>query len=83
MILIAAVVSVGLGLVVSVLLGLVLGRVSWSFTAHAAYAAGDLRIPVLGLVALVAGSLLVAFLVAAGPALRLTGVPIAVGLREE
>jgi putative ABC transport system permease protein len=82
-IVIAAAVSVGLGLVVGVVLGLVLGRVSWSFTAHAAYAAGDIRVPVLGLVALVAGSLLVAFLVAVGPAWRLTRVPIAVGLREE
>jgi hypothetical protein len=82
-IVVAALVSVAVGLVLGVLLGLVLGRVSWSFTAHAAYAAGDVRIPVLGLVALVAGSLVVAFLVAVGPAWRLTRVPIAVGLREE
>jgi hypothetical protein len=79
----AALVSVALGLVVGVVLGLVLARVSWSLTAHAAYAAGDLRVPELSLLALVVASIAVAFLVAAVPAWRLTRVTIAAGLRAE
>ena len=57
--------------------------VSWSLTAHAAYAAGDLRVPGLGLLALVIGALVAAVIVAAVPAWRLTRVTIAEGLRAE
>jgi putative ABC transport system permease protein len=82
-VMIAALVSVVLGLVVGIVLGLVLGRVSWSLTAHAAYAAGDLRVPGLALLALVVGALVTAVVVAAVPAWRLTRVTIAEGLRAE
>jgi len=80
---VAALVSVVLGLAVGIVLGLVLGRVSWSLTAHAAYAAGDLRVPVVALLALVLGALVAAVAVAAVRAWRLTRVTIAEGLRAE
>jgi putative ABC transport system permease protein len=80
---VAALVSVVVGLAVGIVLGLVLGRVSWSLTAHAAYAAGDLRVPGLALLALVVGALLTAVVVAVVPAWRLTRVTIADGLRAE
>jgi hypothetical protein len=80
---VAALVSVALGLVVGVALGLVLGRVGWSLTAHAAYAASDLRVPVFALLGLIVGALLVAVVVAAIPAWRFTRVTIAEGLRAE
>jgi hypothetical protein len=82
-IVVAALVSVTLGLVVGVVLGLILGRVSWSLTAHAAYAAGDVRVSALGLAVLVGASIAVAFLVAAVPAWRITRVTISEGLRAE
>jgi hypothetical protein len=82
-IVIAALVTVALGLVMGVALGLVLGRIGWSFTAHASYAAGDLQVPGLGLVAFIVGSLVVAAAVAVVPAWRLTRVTIAEGLRAE
>jgi len=80
---VAALVSVGLGLVAGVVLGVVLGRTSWSLTARAAYVAGDLRVPALGLFVLVFGALLTAVVVAAVPAWRLTRMTIADGLRAE
>jgi hypothetical protein len=80
---IGAVVTVVCGLAVGFLLGLVVARVSWSLTAHAAYAAGDLRVPALALLAFAAGALAAAVAVAAFPAWRLTRVTIAEGLRAE
>jgi hypothetical protein len=82
-VLVAALVSVVLGLVVGVVLGVVLGRLSWSLTANAAYAAGDLRVPLLGLLVLVVAALVTAVAVAAVPAWRLTRMSIAEGLRAE
>jgi putative ABC transport system permease protein len=82
-IIVAALVSVVLGLVAGVVLGLVLGRIAWSLTAHAAFAAGDVRISVLGLVLLVLASVVVAYAVAAVPAWRLTRATIGEGLRAE
>jgi hypothetical protein len=82
-IVIAALVSVTVGLVVGLVLGLILGRISWGLTAHAAYGASDLRIPGLALLALVIGALVIAVIVAAVPAWRLTRVTIAEGLRAE
>jgi putative ABC transport system permease protein len=82
-IVVAALVSVTLGLVVGVVLGLVVGRVTWGLTAHAAFVAGDLRVSLLGLAALVVASIVVALLVAAVPAWRLTRATIGEGLRAE
>jgi hypothetical protein len=82
-IVVAALICVAVGLVAGVVLGLVLGRISWGLTAHAAYAAGGLRVPVLWLVALVVGSLAASVAVAAIPAWRVTRVTIAEGLRTE
>jgi predicted lysophospholipase L1 biosynthesis ABC-type transport system permease subunit len=82
-VIVAALVSVALGLVAGLALGLVLARVGWSLTAHAAYTAGDLRVPLLGLLALVVVALLAAVVVALVPAWRLTRVTIAEGLRTE
>jgi hypothetical protein len=80
---VAALVSVVIGLVAGIVLGLVLGRVTWRLTARAAYAAGDLRVPTLALLALVVGALVAAVAIAAVPAWRLTRVTIAEGLRAE
>jgi putative ABC transport system permease protein len=82
-ILVAAMVTVAIGLVVGVFAGIVVGGISWGFTARAAYVAKDLQLPMLQLLALGMVSFAIAVVVAAVPAWRITRDSIARGLREE
>ncbi len=80
---IVALITVGVGLVVGVPLGIAAGRLGWRFTAHAVYIAEDPRVPGVVLVLLVAAALLAAVLAAIWPAWRAADGPVAAGLREE
>jgi ABC-type antimicrobial peptide transport system permease subunit len=80
---IVALITVGIGLVIGIPLGVAAGRLGWRFTAHAVYIAGDPRVPGAGLVLLVTAALLAAGLAAVWPAWRAADAPVAAGLREE
>lgn len=80
---VAALVMVGVGLLVGVPLGLLAGRTGWRVTADAIYVATGIASPFVALAILAASACVIALLVAAWPAWRVTRDTIAAGLRDE
>jgi hypothetical protein len=80
---IIALVTMGIGLVVGIPLGVAAGRIGWELTARAIYVAEDPVMPVLGLVVLGVAALVAAVAAAAWPAWRVAHGPAAAGLRDE
>ncbi|HVJ96658.1 MAG TPA: FtsX-like permease family protein [Acidimicrobiia bacterium] len=80
---VAALAMVGVGLLVGVPLGLVAGRIGWRVTADAIYVPAAIASPLVACMIIAAGACVVALLVAAVPAWRVTRSTIADGLRDE
>jgi len=78
-----ALVTIGVGLVIGVPLGIAAGRLTWQLTARSAYVAIDARFPLLALLVFVAATVAAALLAAAWPAWRAARDPAAAGLRDE
>ncbi len=78
-----ALVTVGVGLVIGVPLGIAAGRLGWQLTARSVYVAQDTLVPLVSLVAFVGAALVATLLVAVWPAWRAARDPAARGLRDE
>jgi hypothetical protein len=72
-----------LGLVVGIPVGVIVGRWLWDLFARQIYAVPEPTVPVLALVLVAAGALVLANVVAAGPARAASRTPTAVLLRAE
>lgn len=79
----AATVSVGVALLVGTGFGILVGRWAWRFTAHSAYVAAQLVVPVGPLLGFAGGTLAGAVGLALLTGRRATGRPAAEGLRTE
>lgn len=78
-----ALVTMGVGLVIGVPLGIAVGRLGWQFTARSVYVAGDPKVSVVAIVGFVLAALVAAVVAAAWPAWRVARGPAASGLRDE
>ena len=78
-----ALVTVGVGLVLGVPLGIAAGRLGWQVTARSVYVGGDTLVPLVPLVAFVGAAIVATLLAAVWPAWRAARDPAARGLRDE
>jgi hypothetical protein len=78
-----ALVTIGVGLVVGVPLGVAAGRLTWQLTARSVYVATGAVVPLAALAAFVGVAIVAALLVALWPAWRAARDPAARGLRDE
>jgi ABC-type lipoprotein release transport system permease subunit len=78
-----ALVTVGVGLVIGVPLGIAAGRLGWQLTARSVYVATGALVPLAALAAFVGVAIVASLLVAVWPAWRAARDPAARGLRDE